>query len=262
MGTSWIVQNNLPGSKSAESLRRVCLDLRLPFYEVGVTARSQVPPAMPAAPWPFVLHGGTTFILHALASENWRRGLFFDPDKFKHEAYAVHYGLRLLNAGAKLTRWSELLREEWGKDESAFVKPNDDLKQFTGAVLSMAQLRKMDLDLKRIGVPIDAETKVVVADAVEVDGEWRLFLVDGHVVSGSMYRPTGEPSLPAEVVSFAEEAAQVWSPAPVFVMDVARCEATWKIVECNCFNGSGFYLADVARIVAEVSKFQETAATT
>lgn len=262
MGTSWIVQNNLPGSKSAESLRRVCFDLKLPFYEVGVTARSLLPPPMPDVSWPFVLHGGTTFILHSMASEKWRRGVFFDPANFKHEAYSAHYGGRLLNAGARLTRWSELLGEKWQQGQAAFVKPNDDLKQFTGAVLSMAQLHKMDLDLRRVGAPIGPDSEVVVADPIEVDGEWRLFLVNRRVVSGSMYRPTGDPTLPGEVVSFAEEAAALWSPAPVFVMDVARCEARWKIVECNCFNGSGFYLADVARIVAEVSKFQETAATT
>ncbi|WP_399314144.1 hypothetical protein [Trichocoleus sp. FACHB-262] len=41
------------------------------------------------------------------------------------------------------------------------------------------------------------------------------------------------------------------------MLDVARVEQTWKVVECNCFNGSRFYLADVARIVRAVSQYQE-----
>jgi hypothetical protein len=40
-------------------------------------------------------------------------------------------------------------------------------------------------------------------------------------------------------------------------MDVARVEQTWKIVECNCFNGSRFYEADVPAIVRAVSTLQE-----
>ncbi len=40
-------------------------------------------------------------------------------------------------------------------------------------------------------------------------------------------------------------------------LDVARAEGAWKIVECNCFNGSRFYSADVERLVAAVSEHQE-----
>jgi hypothetical protein len=96
-----------------------------------------------------------------------------------------------------------------------------------------------------------------VAEVREIDAEWRLFLVGSSVVSGSMYRPSAERSLPKELVEFAEAAAQRFRPAPVFVMDMARVEHTWKIVECNCFNGSRFYEADVNAIVRAVSRFQE-----
>jgi len=90
----------------------------------------------------------------------------------------------------------------------------------------------------------------------EIDAEWRLFVVGGKVVSGSMYRPTAERSVPSDVIEFAELATSRWAPAPVFVMDVARVDRTWKIVECNCFNGSRFYEANVEAIVAAISQFQ------
>jgi hypothetical protein len=101
--------------------------------------------------------------------------------------------------------------------------------------------------------------RVVVAEVQEIDAEWRLFFVGSRVAAGSMYRPSAERSLPRELVEFAEAAARRWTPAPVFVMDVARVERDWKIVECNCFNGSRFYEADVAAIAREVSRFQEQA---
>lgn len=97
---------------------------------------------------------------------------------------------------------------------------------------------------------------VVVAEVQDIDAEWRLFMVGGEVVGGSMYRPSADRALPPELIHFAERAAQNWTPAPVFVMDVARVNRSWKIVECNCFNGSRFYDADAAAIVNAVSIFQ------
>ena len=76
------------------------------------------------------------------------------------------------------------------------------------------------------------------------------------MISGSMYRPSGESFVPFELVEFAEACARRWLPAEVVVMDVARHKGTWKIVEFNCFNGSRFYLANVEAIVYAVSHFQ------
>ncbi|WP_437301627.1 ATP-grasp domain-containing protein [Sorangium sp. So ce426] len=86
-----------------------------------------------------------------------------------------------------------------------------------------------------------------------------MFVVDGEVVTGSMYRPSGDSHLPRELIDFAERAASRWAPASVFVLDVARVDGAWKIVECNCFNGSRFYSADVERVVRTVSEHQERA---
>lgn len=72
-----------------------------------------------------------------------------------------------------------------------------------------------------------------------------------------MYHPVGDAYVPPDAIHFAECAAARWTPASVFVMDVARVDGAWKIVECNCFSGSGFYEADVLRIVRAVSSFQE-----
>ena len=256
MPTSWIVQDNLPKSQSAWRIRSACEKLGLPFYPINVTARSTEPPPMPDIVGPFVLHGGTTFIVHALKDNRWRPGLFFDPARFRHSQYAQHYGPLLLNETASIRTWDSLLHEVGSDHEQFFLKPNDDLKHFTGAVMSRGQLKKMDSEMHRSGVPLDPATEIVVAGPVEVDAEWRLFLVDGRVVSGSMYRPTAEPALPEEAVQLAERAAQRWAPAPVFVMDVARANGAWKIVECNCFNGSGFYVADVERVISAVSNYQ------
>lgn len=258
MRTSWLVQTNVePESTSPALLRRACAALDTPFFEISVVPRSPVLPEMPSVDGPFVFHGRTTLLLRALEHPRWRKGVFFDPETFQHAVYTAHYGERMLNADARIVSWAELRAEAHSSDEMLFLKPNDDLKYFTGAVFSFAEAITLHDRLVSAGVPLSADSMVAVARPREIDAEWRLFVVDGKVVTGSMYRPSGDAYVPVEVRAFAEETAALWSPAEVFVLDVARSEGAFRVVECNCFNGSRFYLADVERIVEEVSTHQE-----
>jgi hypothetical protein len=48
---------------------------------------------------------------------------------------------------------------------------------------------------------------------------------------------------------------EIWVPAPVFVMDVGESAGNLFIIECNCFNSSGFYKSNIEKIVVDVSEF-------
>lgn len=258
MRTAWIVQTNVePESTSPAALRRACAALNSPFHEISVIAGSATLPDMPHQEGPVVLHGRTTLILRAVEHPRWRHGVFFDPATFQHSAYAAAYGQSMLNADAQIMSWEALLRETRPAEEQIFLKPNDDLKHFTGHVLRFSECVDLYRSLRRAPRPVEPTSQVVVGRPREVDGEWRLFIVDGAVVTGSMYRPSGDSNLPGELTRFAEAVVSTWTPASVFVLDVARVEGAWKIVECNCFNGSRFYSADVERLVSAVSEHQE-----
>ncbi len=214
-------------------------------------------PDMPQVDGPVVLHGRTTLILRALEHPRWRHGVFFDPERFQHRAYAAAWGRDMLNADAQIMSWERLLREPRGPDDVFFLKPNDDLKYFTGQALRFAEAGDLYQALRKTARPIDPESEVVIGRPKEVDAEWRLFFVDGAFVTGSMYRPSGDPNVPRDLVTFATSAVSRWAPASVFVIDVARVDRCWKIVECNCFNGSRLYSADVERLVIAVAEHQE-----
>jgi hypothetical protein len=153
----------------------------------------------------------------------------------------------MLNANARVLSLGDLLTEEHPPEAKLFVRPDDDSKRFPGQVTTFSELP---------GSGLDKSTRLVVDDVKDIDAEWRLFFVQQKIVSGSMYRPSGDRSVPTDVIQFAEAAARRWIPAPVFVMDVARVNRTWKIIECNCFNGCRFYEANVEAVVAAVSQFQ------
>lgn len=257
MRTSWIVQTNVePESPSPALLRRACSALQLPFHAVAVVAGSSTLPELPRVEGPVVFHGRTTLILRALEHPTWRRGIFFDPQRFQHRAYVTGFGRDVLNADAEVMSWEELLRMHRAPEDEIFLKPNDDLKSFSGCVLRFSECSDLFRNLRRQARPVESTSEVVVGRPCEIDAEWRLFIVDGAVVTGSMYRPSADPDVPRDVVAFAEEAAARWAPASVFVMDVARVDRAWKIIECNCFNGSRFYAADVEELVLAVSEHQ------
>ncbi len=254
---SWIVQTNVEAeSTSPGLLRRACAELGLRFFGVSVVAGSSSLPELPDIEGPVVFHGRNTLIQNALRHPHWRKGVFFAPENFHHDAYVTGFGADLLNAGARVVTFEQLLVLDYAPSTALFVRPYDDSKRFTGQALRFSQCNALYEALGGASRNVGAE-RVVVAEVRELDAEWRLFLVGSRVVSGSMYRPSGERSVPMELIEFAEAAARRFSPAPVFVMDVARVEQTWKIVECNCFNGSRFYEADVSAIVRAVSSFQE-----
>ncbi len=258
MRTTWIVQTNVePESTSPAALRRACFAEQRPFYEVSVIPGSVTMPELPAMDGPVVFHGRTTLILRAFEHPKWRHGVFFDPDHFQHRAYVQAYGERMLNADAQILSWEELLKEPRAPDEFVFLKPNDDLKRFTGSILRFSECVDLYRELRQAARPIAPTSEVVLGKPFEIDAEWRLFVVNGEVVTGSMYRPTRDPHVPRELIDFAQEAASHWTPASVFVLDVARVDRSWKIVECNGFNGSRFYSADLERLVRRISDHQE-----
>ncbi|WP_254506856.1 ATP-grasp domain-containing protein [Anatilimnocola floriformis] len=213
-------------------------------------------PAMPPVSGPLVLHGRTTLILRALESPVWRRRIFFEPAHFCHRAYVEGWGDRVLNAAARITTWEKFIAEAHTEAELFFLKPNDDLKQFTGGVQTFGQALALFQHWQQRGWPV-VGTEVVVARPSEIDAEWRLFVVEGRVITGSMYRPSATRDVPREAIEIVENAVACFSPAPVFALDICRCQGEWKIVEANCFNGSRFYLSDVQRLVEAISEFQE-----
>jgi len=254
--TAWVVQTNVePESPTPTLLRKACAALDLPFHGVSVTRGAASLPNLPTIDGPVVFHGRNTLIQCALADPRWANGVFFSTENFHHDAYVAAYGSAMLNSSARVMSFGDLLALPIAPETKLFLRPWDDSKSFSGQALRFSECRGLHDTMKR-STPAASDVRVVVADLQDIDAEWRLFFVGSTVVTGSMYRPSADRSIPTDLIQFAEEAAHRWTPAPVFVMDVARVQRSWKIVECNCFNGSRFYDANVEAMVDAVSRLQ------
>src|SRR6478752_6622575 len=204
MQTSWIVQTNVEReSTSPALLRSACSSLGLPFHAVSVIAGSRSLPELPAIDGPVVFHGRNTLIQCALQDERWRAGVFFSEERFSHEAYVAALGSDMLNASARTVSLDELLASDYPADERLFVRPNADSKRFNGQVVRFSDCSILFQDFRR-SAPTNQQELIVVGEVLEVDAEWRLFFVGGRMISGSMYRPSGESFVPLELIEFAE----------------------------------------------------------
>ncbi|MDP3274782.1 MAG: ATP-grasp domain-containing protein [Deltaproteobacteria bacterium] len=253
LGVRWLVQRPFAheDSPTLGLLTRACAELSLPLETLEVTPGREI--TWPPCDLPTIVHGRTTLLHAARAHPAYAHAVFFDPATFTPEHSLHLWGERMLNADQRVCTWDEAL--DVLKRGALFVRPNDDDKRFTGGVVTHAELVEIYQRLCKYNAITEA-TRVVLAPVQELDAEARVFVLKGEVIGGSFYRPNDSPELPRDLVAFAEATAALGGPAEVFVMDIARVNQSYRVIESNCFNGSRLYNCDVQHVVARVSQYQ------
>lgn len=184
-----------------------------------------------------------------------RRGIFYDEQRFD-QAYYAGLGLPLLNGDAMMYPIAASLAQSF--DREMFIKPSKDEKAFDAGILAPGQT----IEAFIAGQPQARgwiEEMAVIAPCKPIVAEYRFFVVERQVVTGSLYRFAGKANfnanIPSNVMSAAIEFAQMYQPHSVFTMDLAETPAGIRIVEYNCWNASRMYAADVAKVFHAVHDF-------
>jgi hypothetical protein len=178
--------------------------------------------------------------------KGWQPGSFFN-ENFSFDRWLPALGNELLNAVFEQGTLAEVAVPP---GQAFFIRPAEDNKAFDGAVMDAETLRDWRGDAaKRHLQQID----VIVSPLRTIYREYRLFVVDRQVVTGSVYKVAGRPQLSPEVepyvLDYARDVIARWTPAASFVIDIALTDDGLKIIEFNNINCSGFYASDVARYV-------------
>ena len=263
MSVSWLVQSNIARTSSTvEAIRDACVEQQLPLHEIDVIPFSTEMPEMPEIEGRFILYGYTTLLLNAFKDPKWRKGVFFDPERFKPSQYQKFYRDDYLNHDTKIMQIRDFALEcldNFEPDREFFIKPNDDLKQFTGGIMTAKAFYDWYDVFKDIhDGNVKPSTEIAIATPKHIEMEFRVVIVDGKCIACCQYLPKPHPWAHPTIMAFAERQAARYAPASVFVMDIAT--HNWghmAVIECNCFNGSGFYVMDVDEIVRYVTNFVE-----
>ena len=97
-----------------------------------------------------------------------------------------------------------------------------------------------------------------MAPCKEILAEYRFFIIEGQVVTGSQYkigdRVQSSTIIPSDIYQYASEQAARWQPNRAFAIDIAQTHQGPKIIELNSANSAGFYACDIGKIVDAVER--------
>jgi len=253
----WIVQENLYKEDAFADLIRA---LELSGTDYGIV--KVIPFSHEVTPEPTtkdrIMVNGSTALTFIGQDKGW---CVFYNDNFNHRVWVQFMKDDLLNADAIVGGFGEV-NPVW---DEFFIRPAEDRKVFAGQII-----HKDEFDTWRINTEnahkdgyttLTPDTDVVVSPLKNIHSEWRFFVVDGKIVTGSLYKRYGvlyqQPLLhDDEVLPYAQKMVDKWQPDRAFVIDVASTDEGYKVIEYNCMNSCGFYKSDVGKIVNAIEEMK------
>lgn len=197
---------------------------------------------------------GTIGLSKTAKNRSWIPGSF-DNEEFTFEKWSNGFGLdNLLNGQSQIVKFGDIFESN---DNYYFIRPCDDDKSFAGKVISNDEFKIWkDAVLKCTDhtSPLNKDTLITIAPVKEIYTECRVMIVNQKVITASYYKfglkvryeevKDGEP-----VLAYAEEMANIYSPADAFILDIADTPLGFKIIEINNINSVGLYNMDVHKFI-------------
>lgn len=248
----WILQKNY--NKYYDQWVQELNNLNSKFVSIEIIPFAKEQPKVEVHE-PAVVYGTTS--LMTFAQKQWTPGAFFTPENFRASTWQEKFKEDFLNYQGYTCKLNDLLTS---CPDEVFIRPNNDLKDFTGVVVQKENLMKQIENINNGGFQFDGNIEVFVAPVKPLQKEFRFFIVDGKAITGCQYKLKTMAFLNTKVEervwAKAQELANIWTPAPVCVMDLAwDFNDDLKLLEFNCFNASGIYVCDLSKIIKSVEEY-------
>ncbi len=259
----WVIQENLYHEEGFYGLLRALERLGLPYsVHKVVPFTSRLIPDVDIPPdTPIIVMGATTMVRIA-GERGWVPGAYFNDD-FNFEVHvASPWKPHMLNGDGHVYAFKDVPEQS----DLFFTRPVLDIKTYTGTVMDWAEFSDWQRRTVEMGEDdgsmLTGDTRVVIAEPKVIYSEYRIYVIGGKAVTGSLYKRSGRPCMDAhvdpEVLRYAEERALQWSPSPAFVMDIAQTPDGLRIIEAGCLNAAGYYKADIARVIGALEDMHES----
>lgn len=202
-----------------------------------------------------IVYGSSSFIQFA-KDQCWTPGSYIN-DNFAVDVWAKHYKEELLNSDSM---YGTIINIEIPY-EHFFIRPVYDNKKFSGMLMHRDEFESWRS--KILDIPdeeystIKGNTEICISTIKQIIVEYRLFVVDGKVVTGSEYK-RGDcvayyEFIPEYILEYAKTVIDMWVPDNAFCLDIAEIliddKPYCKVLEINCINGCGLYMADTDKYV-------------
>lgn len=207
-------------------------------------------------------------------------GVFMTIDNYECYKYYGYYGDNLLNSNYMMMGLNDVVRrkeeiyfsliEKKGRsiNDSGlkfFIRPSNGYKSFAGQTITYFTIeQEIDILLKSYG-GVDQETLVLLSKIQEIEEEYRFAVIDGEVVTGSLYMDKDNmgtykayydrPVNSGQAFDFAVQMSKLHTPDKAFTIDVCKTKnGDYKLLEINSFNCASMYGADYDKIVKATNK--------
>lgn len=159
----------------------------------------------------------------------------------------------------EILRKREQIFNQFGIDDTIFIRPNSGAKTFTGQTVHLEFLDKeFQLFENYAGKSLDRIIAVISSPKV-IDREWRCVASKGKIIAYSQYRSKNNLDIKRGIsynalklaIKIAEEK---WQPDKVYTIDICESNGKCSMLEINSFSCSGLYDSDMKKVVKEVSK--------
>jgi hypothetical protein len=256
----WIIQNNLIHENDLKAVQNSCKDMDVEFEEVMVIPFSSEIPEFKMDDKVNIYYGSTTLMYNIYHQHNRPAGLFFDEEAFSIENYMKHWGEHMLNSDAKVTTFNEFSKENHDDESVWFIRPDADDKSFNGQTKTFKEIKDWTSSFQVFeNITLDGNTKIIAGEPYNIKKEWRNYIVDGKVVTSSLYRQDFRlkkvrEDAPEEMIKFVEDRCKEYQPHKIFAMDIALCGGDYYIIECGCMNSVGLYACDIPKLVRAITE--------
>lgn len=271
----WVVQGNLATDEGLNTLMKVLreegyqhsLVKTIPFSNIIVDvnvdinqySEGDIPHLEIENNKRMVTMGSYSLALTA-KQKGWVPGSFIN-DNFEFSKWMSGWGSdNLLNGDAIQDSVRNIIAKIPNGQQKIFARPSEDTKSFSGQLFEADNLiywlNKVAESNDRFG--LSADTSMIISSAKNIQAEYRLFVVDGFIVTGSLYKVkdlvTTSPVIDQAAIDYAYQMLDIWQPDRAFVLDIAITDNGPKIIEVNNINSSGFYQSDISKIVCSIDK--------
>lgn len=256
----FLIQHNLINPQQLEKVEVATKNYPREFVGV-IPFTHEITSNNPLSGVDYIPYGGTLFT--QIAAKNGYTGLHFDLEWMNYKKF-LQYNPDMLNDNVLSIKDAIDFLHTQPFEQKFFSRPSEDLKQYSGEVMSAKDWLMFFTDIMQDGEGsyfVKPDFDVVLSSPKKVDAEWRWFIVDNQIISGSMYRAHGQMRCVREndkaVIKEAQKLADYWLPDTCVVMDTALVDGQVKVVEYNCINASGFYDNDINAVFKALWEYHD-----
>lgn len=261
----WIHQSNLGTEEKRGEFRKALVELcsltKATWSEVKlIPFIGTVEPELQYSGKVFAL--GSTSMTLAARHYGWSPGVIYDDKTFNFEAWRKGWGAdKLINGNAWVGKFGDAKF-----DGPAFVRPCHDMKAFSGFITDGENMKNWqknvaDGEISSGTNQLGLDTPIIVSPEKFILNEWRFFVVNGKVITGSQYRNSYTlwitTDIDKDVWNFAQDRVNEWQPEKCFVLDIAATKDGLGVMEVNCLNSSGRYACDLVKVFVAIEELYD-----